>query len=248
MESTQEALRAAPVAATARSTIGVAVYGTTLVGVGAATVFLVYSFYAVPEDRWGIGWGFGLVWFPALLGSLLLGILIGLICWLGSRARRVGRGDTAAGSAERPLAIRTGLWSGGSVLAISCGPLLVEQLLQPSTAYGNHVSAFAPFFLAAVGAGLVGGIGTFALLPLIPVGAGGSERIRSVAALGAGLGTAIIGGMPTALALSRWSSVGLDLAFGLGFPLVVLALFLLSAGFVRVQTRRKPPVSVPRTR
>ncbi|KKI16501.1 MULTISPECIES: hypothetical protein [unclassified Leucobacter] len=247
MESTQEASRAAPVAATARSTIGVAVYGTTLVGVGAATVFLVYSFYAVPEDRWGIGWGFGLVWFPALLGSLLLGILIGLICWLGSRARRVGRGDTAAGSAERPLAIRTGLWSGGSVLAISCGPLLVEQLLQPSTAYGNHVGAFAPFFLAAVGAGLVGGIGTFALLPLIPVGAGGSERIRSVAALGAGLGTAIIGGMPTALALSFASSAGLDLAFGLGFPLVVLALFLLSAGFVRAQTRRKPPAPALRT-
>ena len=240
MESTQEASRAAPVIATARGAVGVAIYWTALVGVGTATGFLAYSFYAVPEDRWGIGWGFGLVWFPALLGSLLLGILIGLICWLCSHARRVGRVDTAAGSAEEALAIRTGLWSGGSVLAIAYGPLLVGQFLQPSTAYGSAVGAFAPFFLGAVGAGLVGGIGTFALLPLISVSAGGPERIRAMAALGAGLGTAIIGGVPVALALSFGASTGPGLAFGLGFPLGTLVLFLLSAGFVRVQTRKQP--------
>lgn len=215
------------------------IYWGTVLTVGAATIAGVAQYVATPGSRGGIGWFSTLIWLPALVGGLLLGTVIGVLARALEPRPGTGHPQDDPRPQPRSAALWTGICSAGGFLVIAGAMLLADRMVRPAEVFGGSVQAVLPVLIPAIPVGLIAALGTVVMPGTPMVGSEAPARLRGKRMLGAGIGAAVVGGVPLSLVPSLTFSFAAAIPFALGFPIAFVLLFCLASGCAGFRLRER---------
>ncbi|PIJ49540.1 hypothetical protein BMH30_04415, partial [Leucobacter sp. OLES1] len=213
------------------------IYWSTVLAVGSATIYGVVQHAEDAGGSGGIGWFYALIWLPALFGGLTLGAVLGLLARALNSRPRTDRPQDESRPRFPAAALWTGVWCAGGFLVIAGAILLADRLARPAEVLGGSLYAVLPLLIPAIPLGLVSALGTVVVPRTLLTSPAAPARPDRMAMFGAGLGAALVGGVPLGLVPSATFSFAAAVPFGVGFPIAFVLLFLLAIGFTGFRLR-----------
>lgn len=212
-------------------------FWSTVLAVGSATIYGVVRHIEDAGGRGGMGWFYALVWLPALFGGLTLGAVLGLLARALDSKPRTDRPQDESRPRFRAAALWTGVCSASGFLVIAGAILLADRVVRPAEVLGGSLYAVLPLLIPAIPLGLVSALGTVVVPRTLLASFAAPGRPDRMAMFGAGLGAALVGGVPLGLVPSATFSFAAAIPFGVGFPIAFVLLFLLAIGFTGSRLR-----------